>query len=146
MTIDDEIRTQVAKIPNAPEIIDDWEPIADSLSEMFDWAGSKIDWGKTSKHKYQELKEDKKCWPSLVKNFVHKYMQGFIYNSKEIYYINDSSLNFALKISPNQMDLMLDLLIENVPQHHYFLNLEAKWCLVISSEGYVDFGFSNLIF
>ncbi|EAB7614021.1 type IV secretion protein Rhs, partial [Salmonella enterica subsp. enterica serovar Enteritidis] len=24
----------------------------------------------------------------------------------------------------------------------YFFNREKKWCIVISSEGYIDFGFS----
>jgi len=143
MTLSDDIRLQIAKLSDAPEIIDDWEPIADSLSDMFNWAGSKIDWEKTTKHKYQELGEDKKCWPSLVKNFACKYIKDFIYKSKKIYYINDSSLNFALAISANQVNSMFDLLIEYVPQHHYFFNLDAKWCFVISSEGYMDFGFSN---
>lgn len=143
MTINDEIRLQLAKIPNAPVIIDDWEPIADLLSEMFDWAGSKIDWRKTIEQKYQELGEDKERWPYVVKVFICNYTHDFICNSNEIYYLNDSSLDFALKISPNQINSMLDLLIEQVPQHHYFFNPDTKWCLVISSEGYVDFALSK---
>ncbi|MDK9587309.1 type IV secretion protein Rhs [Lelliottia wanjuensis] len=143
MTLNDEIRLQITKLPDAPEIIDNWEPIADSLSGMFNWVGSKIDWKKTIKHMHQELGEDKKCWPSLVKKFSCKYLRDFIYNSEKIHYINDSSLDFALAISVDKIDTMFDLLIEHVPQHHYFFNLDTKWCFVISSEGYLDFGFSN---
>lgn len=32
--------------------------------------------------------------------------------------------------------------IENIPQHHYFFDGQNKWCLVVSAEGYIDFGFS----
>ncbi|MEZ2575197.1 MULTISPECIES: type IV secretion protein Rhs [Buttiauxella] len=144
MTIDDEIKLHIANLPNPPEIIENWEPIADSLSDMFDWIGSKIDWNKTIGHVYQDLGNEKKSWTSLVSSFIHKYAYDLIFSSEGIFYINDSSLDFALKIPPDQMDTMLNLLIELVPQHHYFFDINNQWCLVVSSEGYVDFGVSKL--
>jgi hypothetical protein len=60
MTLNDEIKLLIADLPNPPEIIDEWEPIADYLSDMFEWAGSKIDWDKTISHSYQKLTNDKR--------------------------------------------------------------------------------------
>lgn len=145
MTIDNEIKLQIADLSNPPEIIDEWEGIADSLSDMFEWAGSKIDWSKAISHSFQRIGSDKELWPSLVMEFINVHAHDFICKSNGFFYINDSSLDFALKIQPAQIYNTLTLLIENVPQHHYFFDIDAKWCLVISSEGYVDFGFSNNI-
>lgn len=66
-----------------------------------------------------------------------------IKKSKVIYYINDSSLNFAVQLTYKQFDNFLVFAVENIPQHHYFFDSSNKWCLVISSEGYVDFGLSQ---
>lgn len=41
MTLNDEIILQITKLPDAPEIIDNWEHNADSLSGMFNWVSSK---------------------------------------------------------------------------------------------------------
>ena len=145
MTIDDEIKLQIADLPNPPEIINEWEIIADFLSDMFEWAGSKIDWSKAISHSFQRIGSGKDLWPSLIMEFINVHIHDLICNSNGIFYINDSSLGFALKIRPEQFYNTLSLLVENVPQHHYFFDIDAKWCLVISSEGYVDFGFSNAI-
>lgn len=144
MTIDNEIKLHIADLRNPPEIIESWEPIADSLSDMFDWIGSKIDWNKTIGHVSQALGDEKKSWASMVISFIHKNAHDLIFSSDAIFYINDSSLDFALKILPDQMNAMLNLLIELVPQHHYFFDVNNQWCLVVSSEGYVDFGVSKL--
>jgi hypothetical protein len=142
MNLDDEIKLLIADLSNPPEIIDEWEPIADFLSDTFEWAGSKIDWGKSINHSYHKLTSNKGVWPALVLAFINKH--DLVCSSKEIFYINDSSLDFALRISAEQFNSTLILLINNVPQHHYFFDTEAKWCLSITSEGYVDFGFSNM--
>lgn len=142
MTLNDEIKLLIADLPNPPEIIDEWEPIADYLSDMFEWAGSKIDWDKTISHSYQKLTNDKRFWPSLVIAFINRHYR--FCDSEEIFYINDSSLDFALKISAEQFNHTLTLLTDQVPQHHYFFAPKTKWCLSITSEGYVDFGFSNI--
>lgn len=42
MTLDDEIRKEISLLPEQPEIVDDWEHIADELSDSYSWAGSKL--------------------------------------------------------------------------------------------------------
>ncbi|WP_148873219.1 type IV secretion protein Rhs [Serratia marcescens] len=142
MTLDDEIKILIAGLPNPPEIIDKWEEVADLLSGMFEWIGSKIDWRKAIEHSYQRLPNDKSVWPSLVVGFINE--NNLTHCSKEIFYINDSSLDYALKITADEFNSMLALLIENVPQHHYFFDVKTRWCLSITSEGYMDLGFSAI--
>lgn len=145
MTLDDEIRKEISLLPEQPEIVDDWEHIADELSDSYSWAGSKIDWSKTSAHRSLELHGDYKDWLVDIKKFIHETdVHDVISNSDEIYYINDSSLDFSFRLNPAQFFLFFDVAIENIPQHHYFFDRENKWCLVISAEGYIDFGFSCL--
>lgn len=48
-----------------------------------------------------------------------------------------------MQLTYKQFDNFLVFAVENIPQHHYFFDSSNKWCLVISSEGYVDFGLSQ---
>lgn len=143
MTLDDEIKEKILQLSDSLLIIDDWSSIADELSDSFEWVGSKINWSKTNKHKILSLKGNYSDWSGQINNFIHvNKIDSEISYSDKIYYINDSSLDFVISIKPDQFYPFLKLAIENIPQHHYFFNRVKKWCLVISSEGYIDFGFS----
>ena len=72
MTLDDEIRKEISLLPEQPEIVDDWEHIADELSDSYSWAGSKIDWSKTNAHKSLELHGDYKDLLVDIKRFIHE--------------------------------------------------------------------------
>ncbi|EGG9031344.1 type IV secretion protein Rhs, partial [Salmonella enterica] len=56
MTLDDEIKEKILQLSDSLLIIDDWDSIADELSDSFEWIGSKINWSKTSKHESLNLK------------------------------------------------------------------------------------------
>lgn len=143
MTLDDEIKEKISQLSDSLLIIDDWDFIADELSDSFEWIGSKINWSKTSKHESINLNENYSDWVGQINNFIHaNNIDSEISHSDHIYYINDSSLDFSVSIKPEQFHPFLKMAIENIPQHHYFFNREKRWCIVISSEGYVDFGFS----
>lgn len=145
MTLDDEIRGKISLHSEKLEIMDDWEDIADELSDNFYWIGSKIDWSKTSAHKTLKLYGDCSSWLVEIEKFIHVFdADDVISHSNEIFYINDSSLDFSVKLNYRQFYSFLDLAIKNIPQHHYFFDKINKWCLVISSEGYIDFGFSTV--
>lgn len=144
MTLDNEIKKLILDIPNPPQIIDDWEGLADELSDSFEWKGSKIDWSKTSKHESEKLSGSYSEWLSLIKKFIsRRVVFDEINSAHDIFYINDSSLNFAVHLIPEQLDVFIVLAVKNIPQHHYFFDELKKWCLVISSEGYIDFGISK---
>ncbi|WP_239367014.1 hypothetical protein [Snodgrassella communis] len=143
MTLDDEIKMKLSQLSEPPELVDNWENIAHKLSNSFDWEGTKIDWSKTLKHKSNQLFGSYSNWLYTIRKFiVDNDISTKIRESGDIYYINDSSLNFAVHLKFNQFDSFLALAIENIPQHHYFFDSSNKWCLVISSEGFIDFGLS----
>lgn len=144
MTLDNEIKELILNITNPPQIIEDWEDLADELSDHFEWKGSKIDWSKTSKHESEKLSGSYSEWLPLIKKFIgSKSIISEINSSANIIYINDSSLDFAVHLTPEQLEEFIALAIENIPQHHYFFDKMKRWCLVISSEGYIDFGLSK---
>lgn len=143
MTLDAEIKEKIISLPYSFGIINDWEEIADKLSDSFNWIGSKIDWSKTKGHNCLKLNGDYSDW--LID--IDKFIKGFnldkeILDSEKIFYINDSSLDFSVAIPSNGFYPFMEMAIINIPQHHYFFDEYKKWCLVISSEGYIDFGFS----
>ncbi|WP_238083334.1 MULTISPECIES: type IV secretion protein Rhs [Pseudescherichia] len=143
MTLDDEIKEKISQLSDSLLIIDDWDFIADELSDSFEWIGSKINWSKTTMHKSLNLKGNYSDWLGQVNKFIHaNNINSEISHSDQIYYINDSSLDFSISIKPEQFHPFLKMAIENIPQHHYFFNRKTRWCIVISSEGYIDFGFS----
>lgn len=145
MTLDDEIREQIYLLSEKPEIVDEWEDIADELSDSFYWIGSKIDWSKTNAHKNLKLYGDYSIWLGEIEKFIRdRDIDDALSRSDDIFYINDSSLDFSVKLNHRQFYSFLNMAIENIPQHHYFFDKINKWCLVISSEGYVDFGFSTV--
>lgn len=145
MTLDDEIREKISLHSEKLEIVDDWEDIADELSDNFYWIGSKIDWSKTSAHKTLKLYGDCSNWLGEIEKFIHNFdADDAISHSNNIFYINDSSLDFSVKLNHRQFYSFLDMALKNIPQHHYFFDKTNKWCLVISSEGYIDFGFSTV--
>ncbi len=144
MTFDDEIKIKISQLSDPPKLIDNWEDIADKLSDSFNWKGSKIDWKKTTNYKSSQLFGNYSNWVLVIKKFLYdNEICSEIKKSKVIYYINDSSLNFAVQLTYKQFDNFLAFAVENIPQHHYFFDSSNKWCLVISSEGYVDFGLSQ---
>lgn len=143
MTLDNEIKEKISQLSDLLLIIDDWNAIADELSDSFEWIGSKINWSKATSHETLNLKGNYSDWVGQINNFIHaNNIDSEISHSDQIYYINDSSLDFSVSIKPKQFYPFLKMAVENIPQHHYFFNRETRWCIVISSEGYVDFGFS----
>ena len=145
MTLDDEIKGKILQLSDSLLIIDDWNAIADELSDAFEWIGSKINWSKTNGYKSLALQGDYSDWIGQIEKFIYvNNIDDLILHGHNIYYINDSSLGFAISITPENFYEFLELAIKNIPQHHYFFNDENRWCIVISSEGYIDFGFSKL--
>jgi len=78
-----------------------------------------------------------------LKAFIREFaIDKVVLKSDSMVYINDSSLDFAIHIKSEQFYPFIELVLEYIPQHHYFYERNLKWCLVISMEGWVDFGFA----
>ena len=145
MTFEDEIRKSILELDFPPLLIDSPNEIVDKIASSFDWIGSKIDWGKTKNHRHLNLVGSDDDSLSLIKEFIIKNMDinHAISVSQGICYINDSSIDFCVYITSSQFDEWLEFAYNNIPQHHYYFDEAQGWCLVITMEGNVDFGFST---
>ena len=124
-----------------PVIINEWEPIADVLSESFNWNGSKIDWNCLELHIEKPIDFKSTQIEKEVEEFIKESgLYKFINEGEIIYYVNDSSLDFAVSLGSKIFLSFVIYVIDNIPQHHYFFDEGANWCFAITAEGYLDFG------
>ncbi|MDV5354149.1 type IV secretion protein Rhs [Enterobacter asburiae] len=144
MMLNEEVKKKINDQYGAEAIVEDWSFIVDDLSKSFQWSGSKIQWSMVSEHEYRKLDGRYDDWLMQIKAFISGGAASDAINSSGLfYYINDSSLDFAVLMETSQFYGFLNYVINTIPQHHYFTDEKKRWCLVISSEGYIDFGYSN---
>lgn len=144
VTLEQDVLSDMDGFSPRPIIINEWKPVADILSEAFQWKGSKIDWDSLLRHAERSIKFDSMQVDFDVKEFIKDSgLYEFLSKKDKIYYINDSSLDFAVSLEPKIFLEFVVYVIHNIPQHHYFFEESAKWCLAITSEGYIDFGVRN---
>lgn len=144
MTLEQCVLSSIDGFSPRPVIIHEWEPIAELLSNAFRWKGSKIDWHSLLIHSEQKIEFDSANIDFCVKAFIQDSGHAACFNeSEKVYYVNDSSLNFAVSMEPEILLQFVIYVIHNIPQHHYFFDENAKWCVAITAEGYIDFGVRN---
>lgn len=72
---------------------------------------------------------------------VHKYPEIYLDNNLQVIYIGDNLTEFGYQFELKHIEELLVYFLD-IPQHHYFISLEGDWCMCISYENYLDFGFS----
>lgn len=151
MSVDNEFMQSLHQMieKGSVSIVENDSKIFNIISENYEFIGSKIDWNKTKSHwseKYKFLKEGinaENKYENILTSLNKNNFKEIIKNEGSIYYINDSSLSYGLKIEKTSFLDVLKIIIFNVPQHHYFTDADGSWCLAITMEGYIDFGYSN---
>ena len=121
------------------EIILQSDVIAARISTIFPLSGSKIDWRATRGHL------------SVVETSRHRELVAFSNffdrQSKELgresvaYYLNDSQIDCSLRASLWTFSRHLNKII-GIPGHHYFVADDISWCMALSMEGDMDFGYA----
>ena len=55
---------------------------------------------------------------------------------------NHRRIEFTEKSSHSRKEFfkLLEFLFVNIPEHHYFFDMEKKWCLLIATEGWIAYG------
>lgn len=144
MTLSEEVKKTIIHQYGIQVIVEDWGCIVDDLSKSFRWAGSKIHWSTVSGHEFRKLDGKHDDWLMQINAFISSGAASDAINTSSLfYYINDSSLDFAVLMETSHFYGFLGYVLNSIPQHHYFTDEEKRWCLVISSEGYIDFGYSD---
>ncbi|WP_336695681.1 hypothetical protein [Delftia acidovorans] len=151
MSVNDEFMELLHQIiaKGSVSIVEDDSKIFDIINENYEFIGSKIDWSRTRNHwseKYNFSKEGinlKDKYKNILKSLINNNFNEIIKNENGIYYISDYSLSYGLEIEKSSFFDILKIIISNIPQHHYFTNPNGSWCLAITMEGYIDFGYST---
>lgn len=148
MGLNEEILAMLAplSIEGSLEIANDQANLIQNLNRRFYFAGSKIDWSRSTDHWHQSFRSsdesiDTRGKHRAVEEILRKHeFSSVIECAVEIDYINDSSLDFGVRLSPTIFWDALAVFLSHVPQHHYFFAADGSWCLAITMEGFVDFG------
>lgn len=151
MNLNEEITEKIAPFisKNEAAVEKDQNILIKILSENFTFFGSKINWSQTNNHwsrnyNKENISIDNSRKLEIIKEYLNN--NGFdevVKRFPSIYYINDSSLDFGIKISKNSFWDIFEILIINVPQHHYFFPPDGSWCLAITMGGFIDYGESK---
>ena len=139
---DDEVRAALKDEYDSGSLceIGESEVVFGQLSEVYSVVGSKIDWARVP-GSLVRFEEDAGSQSQSLIDFFNEMCEKFKL-SGEVIYVGDSATDFALKGSLDVFRRVLSLLI-TVPQHHYFIGPEYSWCLCLTMEGDMAFGFSK---
>lgn len=96
--------------------------------------GSKIDWSKVEGAIEEKL-------PSDGVDFFNRMKERFSLEGIATY-VGDGVTEIAVESCVDCMAKILSGVID-IPQHHYVIGRNYSWCICITMEGDVDFGFSG---
>lgn len=121
------------------KVMENPETYLNLIEQKFEFSGSQIDWSQTNKHCSKE--SDNESLPTDARLFITELKEKYLNNNVQVMYIGDSLTEFGYQFDTKDIEKLLVYFL-NIPQHHYFIPLEGDWCLCISYENYLDFGFS----
>ena len=135
--IENEIKEFINKIGNIRYYPDSNYGV-EYLNNNFRFLGTKIDLSKENNYTSCDFKEND--FLDMIKFFEFKDIKENILASNKIHYVGDGITNSELVFSGKDFFKILEFLFENVPEHHYFFDEDKKWCLLIATEGWIDYG------
>lgn len=109
------------------------------LAEVFPTLHSRIDWARVPGAITFEVGGDE-VEHEVVRRFIVSLQRKYDLGGP-VTFVGDSATGVALQGEIGTFVRVLKVLLE-VPQHHYFVGPGAGWCLCITFEGDVGFGFS----
>ena len=141
MTFSEEIENEIKEFVSKTENIyyfPDSDYGVEYLNKNFSFLGSKIDLSKEKNYISYDFK--KNDFLDMMKFFEFKDIKEKILESNEIHYVGDGITDSELVFSGKEFFKLLEFLFVNVPEHHYFFDIEKKWCLLIATEGWIAYG------
>lgn len=110
------------------------------LADTYPIQGSDIDWAalKITEQQYAAFSDEQ------LTAFIHFFnsMQKKYGLSANVYWVGDSAVDFAIFGNIALMVGVLDKLL-SIPQHHYLIAADFKWCMSFRFEGHMFFGYND---
>lgn len=141
MTFAEEIENEIKEFANKTENIyyfPDSNYGVEYLNNNFRFLGTKIDLSKEKNYVSYDFKKNN--FLDMMTFFEFEDIKEKILESNEIHYVGDGITNSELVFSGKEFFKVLEFLFINIQEHHYFFDVEKKWCLFIATEGWIAYG------
>ncbi|WP_429563833.1 hypothetical protein [Paraburkholderia sp. MM6662-R1] len=122
-------------------VVGDSAVVFEKLANAYPASGSKIDWSQIP-GSIECFEEEDDLQAVKFIEFFDEIVGKFVLTG-EVIYIGDSATDFALGSTIESMrGILPELLV--IPQHHYFTNSMCSWCMCLTMEGDMGFGFGAM--
>ena len=111
----------------------------ENLSKHFLFVGERLDFNNLSNHKFVKSEQMDISFDAV--NFIKKLIEEKICSKDDaIIYIGDNLTENGYEFYLNDLLKIVPFLVNEIPQHHYFLSKDFKKIIYISFENEIEFG------
>ena len=111
----------------------------ENLSKHFLFVGERLDFNNLSNHKF--VKSEQRDISFDAVNFIKKLLEEKMCSKDDaIIYIGDSLTENGYEFYLNDLLKIVPFLVNEIPQHHYFLSKDFRKIIYISFENEIEFG------
>ena len=107
----------------------------DKVNANLPFAGSRVYFELLDKHQ-RIFFDENEAVVAFVKSIV---MEAGIAPDEKVVYLGDNVSNLTYIFSFKYLEKVIVDILDNIPEHHYFLSESMKWILYISYEDCADF-------
>lgn len=107
----------------------------DKVNANLPFAGSRVDFELLDEYQRMFFDENEAI-VAFVKNIV---MEAGIAPDEKVVYLGDNVSNLTYIFSFKYLEKVIVDILDNIPEHHYFLSERMKWILYISYEDCAEF-------
>ena len=111
----------------------------DKVNANLPFKGSRVNFGQLEE--YQSIFFDD--YETLVPFIRDIATKVGIKPDEKVVYMGDNVSNLTYIFSFEYLDKVIVDILDNIPEHHYFLSQDMKWILYISYEDCAEFGIIN---
>ena len=110
----------------------------DKVNANLPFAGSRVDFELLDEYQRMFFDENEAV-VAFVKSIA---MEAGIAPDEKVVYLGDNVSNLTYIFSFKYLEKVIVDILDNIPEHHYFLSERMKWILYISYEDCAEFGLS----
>ncbi|MFC2466947.1 MAG: hypothetical protein ACFNUV_03690 [Capnocytophaga endodontalis] len=111
----------------------------DKVNANLPFAGSRVYFELLDKHQ-RIFFDENEAVVAFVKSIA---MEVGIEPDEKVVYLGDNVSNLTYIFSFKYLDKVIVDILDNIPEHHYFLSQDMKWILYISYEDCAEFALIN---